>query len=186
MTVCRRTVLAVLMLLPVPVLAQDAGLWGYGCDHYLHGACIRLPNGMAVGHQVPADFDLHTLTSNGREVLTIYEGDAPQRPSSSAVPDIALEIAGHRLRGYKTVGGDSVTYDVYVDSVRPGDMVLHMRGVTHDADQQKDLAAALGGFRVCNFKKSQHHDTLVCPRRGPWGAQLGGWVVAEQSQTPLK
>ena len=36
--------------------AGSADLWSYGCDHFLYGACLRVPTGMSVTYEAPADF----------------------------------------------------------------------------------------------------------------------------------
>lgn len=174
-----------LLLLPISASAQDQGLWGYGCDHFLYGACFRIPNDISVMHTVPADFSLHTFMREEQSVLTVYEGDAPQRATSAAAKSLELSANGYQLRGFIEHLGARSRYVVFVDSQRAGDMSLHLVGETNSPMDRKTLAAVLGGFRVCRFKQTRSDQILACPRRSDWGQQLAAWVVgsAEDDST---
>ncbi|WP_312318363.1 hypothetical protein [Stenotrophomonas sp.] len=165
-----------LSLAPVGAFAQDSDLSRYSCDHFLLGACLRVPNGMSTTYSMPADYGLHVVTRGDRSVLTLYEGDAPQRPHADASSTLSLTTSGYRLFGFLTNDEGGVRYDVYVDTDRTGVMSVHLRGVVADEAQRKDLAAALGGFRMCTFKRSSRDQILTCPRRAVWGQQLAQWV----------
>lgn len=170
--------LLALALAPATVSAQESKLWDYSCDHFLFGACLRIPSGMAATHSVPADFGFHVVKHVDRDVLTIYEGDAPQRPSAGRSPSLSLKSPGYRLSGYRVVEAARTRYDVYIDSDRKGVMSIHLSGTAGDEAEHKELAAALGGFRMCSFRQSRSEQTLTCPRRSEWGQQLEQWLEA--------
>jgi len=182
MTFRARSLMCLLALVPASAFAQDAELWGYSCDHFLFGACLRIPAGMEATHSVPADFGFHVIKRDDREVLTVYEGDAPQRPAADRVPNLSFKAPGYRVSGFRTADAARARYDVYVDSDRKGVMSIHLSGTVGDASQRNELAAALGGFRVCSFRQSRSDQTLTCPRRSAWGAQLAQWLESSSEQ----
>lgn len=166
-----------LFLLPVSASAQDQGLWAYGCDHFLYGACFRIPNDISVTHTVPVDFGLHTFMREGHGVLTVYEGDAPGGAPSALAQSLELKGNGYHLRGYIQHQGQSSRYVVIVDSARAGDMTLNLSGETNSLNDKNILAAILGGFRVCRFKQTRNDQVLACPRSSDWGQRLASWVI---------
>ena len=166
----------VVALLPGYAYGQEATLWAYSCDHFLHGACLRVPTGMSISYESPADFGIHEVLKDQRRVLLVYEGDAPQPPSPGSSIDLKLTLPGYQLSGYRTAEGDSTRYDIFVTPDRSGAMPLHLIGTATGASQRKDLAAAVGGFRVCSFKRNHSNQTLTCPRQSVWGKPLAEWV----------
>lgn len=166
----------VVALLPGYAYGQEATLWAYSCDHFLHGACLRVPTGMSISYESPADFGIHEVLKDQRRVLLVYEGDAPQPPSPGSSIDLKLTLPGYQLSGYRTAEGDSTRYDIFVTPDRSGAMPLHLIGTATSASQRKDLAAAVGGFRVCSFKRNHSNQTLTCPRQSVWGKPLAEWV----------
>lgn len=171
-------------LIPLPSLAQESNLWSYSCDHFLHGSCLRIPHGMSVTYEAPADFGLHRVHSDGREVVMVYEGDAPSRPPAG-VPDVTLGMSGHLLHALKVREAGGVRYDLHVSSSVSDAMSLHLTGQTTNAAEQAALAAVLGGFRICSFKRNRTAQRLVCPRRSAWGQALSTWVADEVVEKPL-
>lgn len=155
---------------------QEANLWGYSCDHFLYGACLRVPTGMSVSYDSPADFGIHDVLEDQRSVLLVYEGDAPQQPSPGSSIDLKLTLPGYQLSGYRTPDGDSTRYDIFVKPDRSGGMPLHLIATAAGASQRKALAAAVSGFRVCSFKRNHSSQTLTCPRQSAWGKPLAEWV----------
>lgn len=155
---------------------QEAAIWGHSCDHLLYGACLRVPAGMSISYESPADFGIHDVLKDQRSVLLVYEGDAPQPPSPGSSIDLKLTLPGYQLSGYRTAEGDSTRYDIFVKPDRSGVMPLHLIGTATGASQRKDLAAAVGGFRVCSFKRNHSSQTLTCPRQSVWGKPLAEWV----------
>jgi len=168
-----------LLVLSFTAPAQDRDLWSYSCDHFLFGACLRLPNGTSAGHVVPADFSLHDVRRDGREILTIYEGDAPERVPSSASPEIELISNGYRLQGFRDTVGSTTRYNVYIKSQRKSDMSVHISGEVGSESEKDDLARTIGGFRLCRFKVGGTEQVLVCPRRAQWGRQLAEWIITD-------
>lgn len=166
-----------LFLLPISALAQDQNLWAYGCDHFLYGACFRVPNDIAVTHTIKADFGLHTFMHGKQSVLTAYEGDAPSRAPSDPTKSLELRADGYHLRGFIEDRPGSSRYIVFVDSDRKGDMKIHLTGETNGPDDRAILAAILGGFRVCRFKQTRNDQILACPRRSDWGQRVAAWVM---------
>lgn len=156
-------------LCPLTSWAQESGLWSYSCDHFLYGACLRVPTGMSVTYEAPVDFGVHRVRRDDREVALIYEGDAPEKPASGSTPDLRFTDGGYVVSGYARAEGRSTRYDVYV---RPGSFgagSLHIRGSAATADELASLAAVVGGFRICNFQQSKRSQTLTCPRRASGG-----------------
>lgn len=166
----------VVALVPGYAYGQEATLWGYSCDHFFQGACLRVPTGMSVSYASPADFGLHEVLRDHRRVLLVYEGDAPQQPSPGSSLDLKLSLPGYQLSGYRAPEGDSTRYDIFVTPDRSGVMPLHLIARTTGASQRKELAAAVGGFRVCSFKRNHSSQTLTCPRQSVWGKTLAEWV----------
>ena len=168
-----------LLFHPIEASAQDRNLWTYRCDHFLHGACLRLPNGTSAKHSVPADFSLHEIDRDGRRILTIYEGDAPERPSSTVSAEVEWVKNGYRLTGFRETVGLITRYSVYITSTRESDRSLHLSGEVGNESQKEDLARTLGGLRLCRFKVSRTEQMLACPRQAEWGRQLAEWVAAD-------
>lgn len=168
-----------LSVLSFTASAQDRDLWSYSCDHFLFGACMRLPSGTSASHVVPADFSLHGVRRDGREILTIYEGDTPERVPSSASPEMELISNGYRLQGFRDTVGSTTRYNVYIKSTRMSDMSVHIAGEVGSESAKDDLARTIGGFRLCRFKVGRTEQALVCPRRAEWGRQLAEWVVSD-------
>lgn len=164
-------------IVPIPASAQDGGAWAYSCDHFLYGACLSVPTGMSVSYESPADFGIHEVLKDQRSVLLVYEGDAPQPPGPGFSIDLKMSLPGYQLSGYRTAEGESTRYDIFVTPDRSGAMPLHLIATATDASQRKDLAAAVGGFRVCSFKRNHSSQTLTCPRQSTWGKPLAEWVV---------
>ncbi|MCW6027776.1 hypothetical protein K4043_07100 [Stenotrophomonas sp. SRS1] len=163
-------------MIPFAASAQDGGVWAYSCDHFLYGACLRVPTGMSISYESPADFGIHEVLKEQRRVLLVYEGDAPQPPSPGSSIDLKLTLPDYQLSGYRTAEGDSTRYDIFVKPGRSGVMPLHLIGTATGASQRKDLAAAVGSFRVCSFKRNHSSQTLTCPRQSVWGKPLAEWV----------
>lgn len=157
--------------------AGSADLWSYGCDHFLYGACLRVPTGMSVTYEAPIDFGLHRVRRGDREVALIYEGDAPEKPVPGSTPDLRFTDGGYAVSAYARAEGRSTRYDVYVRPGSSGAGSLHIRGAAATADELAGLAAVVGGFRICDFQRSKHSQTLTCPRRAEWGPRLSEWVV---------
>ena len=164
-------------LCPLTSWAQESGLWSYSCDHFLYGACLRVPTGMSVTYEAPVDFGVHRVRRDDREVALIYEGDAPEKPASGSTPDLRFTDGGYAVSAYARAEGRSTRYDVYVRPGSSGAGSLHIRGAAATADELAGLAAVVGGFRICNFQRSKHSQTLICPRRAEWGPRLSEWVV---------
>ncbi len=175
-----RLLLLVLLMCPPASFAQSGALWNYSCDHFMYGACLRVPSGMSLTYEVPADFGLHRIDSGGREVLTVYEGNAPQRPAKGSVPEINLRQGGYTVTGSRSEEGERVRYEVFVRQDKRDTPALHLVAAVADADERLQLAAVLGGFRGCSFRRSQDSQTLVCPRKSPWGEQLAEWVIGKK------
>ena len=176
-----RCVSLIAVLAPLSSSAQDANLWAYSCDHFLHGACLRIPSGMSVNYEAPADFGLHRVQVEGREVVLVYEGDAPGRRPADTQADLKLTAPGYQLYAFKVSEGKSVRYDLHVSSAKSEVMPLHLVARTTGAVEQAALAAVLGGFRVCSFKRNRTDQTLVCPRRSMWGQALSEWATGKAS-----
>lgn len=153
-----------------------ANLWSYSCDHFLYGACVRVPTGMSVTYEAPVDSGLHLIRHDSKEVALIYEGDAPEKPAGST-PDLRFTDGGYAVSGYVRSEEHSTRYDVYVRPGSSGAGSLHIRGSAATADELASLAAVVGGFRVCNFQQSKRAQTLTCPRRAEWGQRLSEWVM---------
>ncbi len=154
-----------------------ANLWSYSCDHFLYGACMRVPTGMSVTYEAPVDFGLHRIRHEGREVALIYEGDAPEKPASGSTPDLRFADGGYVVSGYARAEGGSTRYDVYVRPGSSGAGSLHIRGSAATSDELASLAAVVGGLRICNFQQSKRSQTLTCPRHAEWGPRLSEWVM---------
>lgn len=159
--------------------AQDRDLWSYSCDHFLFGACVRLPSGTSAGQVVPSDFSLHDVRRDGRQIMTIYEGDAPARVPSSASPEIELIGNGYSLQGFRDTVGTTTRYNVYVKFPRKSDMSIHISGEVGSEAEKDGLARTIGGFRICRFKVGRTEQALVCPRRAEWGPQLAEWIIGD-------
>ncbi len=131
-----------------------ANLWSYSCDHFLYGACVRVPTGMSVTYEAPVDSGLHLIRHDSKEVALIYEGDAPKsrKHAGSAfngrrICRVGIRKVGRtfhpvrRLRSARIVGAGS----------------LHIRGSAATADELASLAAVVGDSVSATSSKASAH-----------------------------
>lgn len=184
MIITGRFIFALLALVPLNVNAQRSELWRYGCDYFMYGACLRVPNGMSVSYENPADYSIHRVRSGAGDVLTIYEGDSPQRPSQGLIPKLELTRLGSSVSVYERELDGRNYYDVYINSKSSGTGSVHLSAITSTLGERDELAVVLGGLRTCRFKRNATADTLMCPSRGEWGKDLAD-LVARPSSHPM-
>lgn len=175
-----RALVLVLLLFSFKVSAQDSSQWTYGCSHFLYGGCIRVLSTMTVTSESPADYSIHRIQASGRNVLSIYEGDAAKEiPHESA--SMVIKGKGGVISAFRQVQGVSVRYDVFVRKESSSAASIHLVGEASNVSERAQLASALASFRICQFNDGRRYQRLECPKQSDIGEALSEWVMGEEN-----
>ena len=150
-------------------------LWLYSCDVLLPNTCFRLPTGMSVTYQVPADSGVYQVRRSDGVSMVIYTGSAPDRSRMTGVPSLELDSSTHRLTAFVSGSVENGNLDILISpkAGRSTTTVTHLH--SNRANGSRDLMAqVVSGLRPCERKSREH---LVCPTRSIWGEALSRWVL---------
>ena len=155
-------------------------LWLYSCDVLLPNTCFRLPTGMSVTYQVPADSGVYQVKRSDGVSMVIYTGSAPDRSRTAGVPSLELDSSTHRLTAFVSGSGETGNLDILISpkASRSTTTVTHLHA-NRTNDSRDLMAQVVSGLRPC-VRKSREH--LVCPTRSIWGEALSRWVLDVGSQ----
>lgn len=167
-------VIAIYAFLQGNARAAERDLWHYPCDVYMSPACLRLPDDMSVSYKVPIDFGIYTVTSSGKEVVSVYVGNAPQLPHGN--PSLRLDSAVAALSGFLVKQDGINKLDIVLaPKKKDGTPIVHVFASFSD-DQRTDVATVVSGLRAC---QQRGKEDLWCPAEGQWGKAIQDWVDAQ-------
>lgn len=152
------------------VRASDQKVWLYPCDVYMSVSCIRLPNGMSVSYEVPADSGIYTVKSSGKDLASVYIGSAPRLPSG--VPSLKLTSADAKLTGFLGQRDGEHTLDIVIIPERKGIATTHFFASFADS-QRSDVVTVASSLRAC---RKPSKEALWCPSESEWGAKIAEWL----------
>jgi hypothetical protein len=150
--------------------ADEQNLWQFPCDVYMSPACMRLPGGMSVSYEVPADFGMYTVTSSGEGLVKVYVGFAPQLPSG--IPSLKLDSTNASMRGFLEKRDGINKLDVVITPKDKHLYTVHLFAQFPD-ERRSSVAAVLSGMRACRLRGREE---LRCPAEAQWGRAMEDWI----------
>ncbi len=157
--------------------ANEQQLWRYPCDVMLPEACFRLPNGMSVTYEVPADSGIYAVQQAGKDVVTLYAGQAPDRSKFSGAPVLVLDSRAHRLEVFVTPDEGRLRMDLLISPKKKGGALVHAFGFI-DRGNATAIAYALSGLRPCT---RQARESTRCSTESSWGEELSTLIRSSGS-----
>lgn len=166
--------LAVELVLVGSAWGAEQKLWRYPCDVITSSACFRLPVGMTVEYEVPADFGIYTVKESGVNLVTIYSGTAPEQKYAFGSRSFSMRSARHALSAFlsKVEGRDRV--DVFIVPNDRNEPTMHVYALLSQGNRVS-VARVLSSLRPCY---SRSREEFRCPSESAWGQQLADWVLS--------
>lgn len=159
-------------------LAQAAGnrSWQYPCDVFMAAACFRLPSGMSVSYDVPADYGRYVVKRADMDIATIYAGASPNFSRMTVAPALKLDSPHQKLSAFVSRTDGIKRIDIFVLPVREKSISLHISTSLSEKGRD-DIDNLLSGLRPC---WRQSPGNFHCSDESKWGKAISDWINSEE------